>query len=56
MHTGCCWGNPTEEGDLETLRVDERILLKLVLKRWDGTAWAGFLLVRAGISGEGVVL
>ena len=36
LHTGFCWGD-----HLEYIRVDERIILKWILKKLDGEARAG---------------
>ena len=37
------WGNPKERDYLEDLYVNEKILLKLTLKKLDGMAWTGFI-------------
>ena len=36
MHTGFCSGNLREGDNLEYPRVDGWIILKLILKKWDG--------------------
>jgi hypothetical protein len=36
VHTGFSWGNLRVRDHLEDLRVDERIVLKWIFKRWDG--------------------
>ena len=42
MHAGLCWENLQEGDHLEDLRVDWRIILKLILKKYDERAWTGF--------------
>jgi hypothetical protein len=49
MLTVWCCGNPREGYDLETLWIDERMLLKLVLRMWTERAWNGFIWLRAGV-------
>jgi hypothetical protein len=43
-------GNPEEKDNLEGTGVDERIILKWILKKYDGRVWTGFiwLRIRAG--------
>jgi hypothetical protein len=36
VHSGFCWGNLRERKLLEGLGADERIILKCILKNWDG--------------------
>jgi hypothetical protein len=38
LHTGFWWGNLKEENHFEDLDVDERIILKFILKKRDGRA------------------
>jgi hypothetical protein len=40
----------SETGHLEYLTVDGRIILKCILKRWDGREWTGVIWLRIGIS------
>ena len=40
MHTGFWWGNLREGDHLEDSGVDGRIIVKLLLEKWDGgTDW-----------------
>jgi hypothetical protein len=48
VHTGFWWGDLMERNNLEHLGVDERILLKRILKKWDGESWSGLLWLRIG--------
>ena len=40
-----------ERNNLEDLGEDVRIILKRILKTWDGEAWNGFLWYRTGKGG-----
>jgi hypothetical protein len=46
LHVGFCWGD-----HLEYIRVDERIILKWILKKLDGEAWAGVNWLTIGTAG-----
>jgi hypothetical protein len=37
---------------LKDLRIDERIILKLILKKQDGKVWTGFIWFMIGESGS----
>jgi hypothetical protein len=52
MHTGFRWENLREKESLKELFVDERIILKCVLKKYDGSVEAGFMLFRIGTNGQ----
>jgi hypothetical protein len=43
-------GKPEERGHLEGLGIEERIILKWMLKKQDGKAWAGLLWLSIGTS------
>jgi hypothetical protein len=51
VHIGFWWRNLRERDHLEYLGVDVRIILKLIVKRYDGTAWNGTVWLRIGING-----
>jgi hypothetical protein len=36
MHTGFWWKDLLERSHLEDLRVGEKIIIKLIFKKWDG--------------------
>jgi len=41
-------GKPEKRDHLEDLCVDGRIILKRILKKWDGRIWTGFIWFRTG--------
>jgi hypothetical protein len=45
-----------EIDDLENLRLDRRIILKLVFKKWYGEAWIGLVWLRIGTDGERLLM
>ena len=47
MHTRFWWGNLREGNYLEDPGVDERIILKLIFKKW-GEDWTGLIWLRVG--------
>jgi hypothetical protein len=36
---------------LEDIGVDVRIILKLILRKWDGEEWTGLICLRSGTRG-----
>jgi hypothetical protein len=51
VHTGFWLGDPKEGDHLEVLGIDERTILKLICKKWDGEAWTGLIWLRIGTGG-----
>ena len=43
MHTGFRWGNLRERDHFGNVVVDGKVILKLVLGRYAGRAWTGFI-------------
>jgi hypothetical protein len=39
-------------GHFKDLRVDGNIILKFILKKWDGEAWTGLMCLMRGTGGE----
>jgi hypothetical protein len=52
VHTGFWWGNQRERDRLEELDLDGRIILKWILKMWNGKAWTRLLWLRIGTGGR----
>jgi hypothetical protein len=48
MHIGFWWESQKEREDLDT---GGRIIIKLILEKYDGVVWTGFTWLRIGISG-----
>jgi hypothetical protein len=46
VHTGSWWGYLRKRDNLEDLRIDGTIKLKLIIRKWDGEAWTGLLWLR----------
>jgi hypothetical protein len=51
VHTGFWWEEPKERDHLEEHSVDKRIIIKWLLKRWDGEAGTGLIWLRIGTGG-----
>jgi len=51
VHKGFWWGNLRERDNLEHLGTDRRIILKLMLKKWNWRRWTGFVWLKTGITG-----
>jgi len=48
---GCWWGDLVERDHQEDSGIDGRIILKWILKKWDGEAWTGLLWLKIVIGG-----
>ena len=54
VRSGFWWGDLRERVHLEEPGVDRRIILKLILKKWDGETWTGLIWLRIG-AGNGIL-
>jgi hypothetical protein len=50
-HTGFWWGNLRAQGYLEDPGIDGRLILKWIIRKWDGVAYTGLICFRIGIGG-----
>ena len=50
-YTGFWWGNQRERDRLEDSGVDDRIILRWIIRKWDVGAWTGSSLLRIGTGG-----
>jgi hypothetical protein len=48
IHTEFSLGNVKKREHKEELCVDRRIILKWILKKWDGRTWTGLICLRTG--------
>jgi hypothetical protein len=51
VHTGFCWEDMRERIHFEDISVDGRIIIKLIIKKWDGEPWTGVLWLTIGTGG-----
>jgi hypothetical protein len=51
MNTGFWWGYVMEREHLGDVGVCGMIILKLILKKWEGEAWTGLVWLRIGRGG-----
>jgi hypothetical protein len=54
VHTGFGWGNARERVHLGNLGVNGRIILRLIIREWDGRAWALSIWLKKG-TGSGLL-
>jgi len=52
MHTGFRWGNFWKTGLLENPRINGRIILRWVFRKWDVGVWTISIWLRIGTGGR----
>jgi hypothetical protein len=52
IHTEFWLGNPKESDHLKDLDIKRAIILKLMLKKWDGRVWTVFIWIRVRTNGR----
>jgi hypothetical protein len=52
MHTGFWWGKVREKDHLEDKGVDERVIIKWILRKSVGKTWTGLICFGTGTVGE----
>ena len=51
VYTGLWWGNLGERDHLEDPRIDRRIILRWIFRKWGVEAWTGLMWLRMGTGG-----
>jgi hypothetical protein len=51
VYTGFWWGNMRERDRLGEPGLDERIILRLIFRKWDLGVWTGLSWIRIGRGG-----
>jgi hypothetical protein len=52
VHTEFWWGALRKQEHLGDPGIDERIILNLIFKKWDGRAWTGLMWLRIWTGGR----
>jgi hypothetical protein len=50
MELGSQWGNLNERDHVKDLRVESKIILKWILRKYDDRAWSEFISLKTEIS------
>lgn len=48
MHAEFWWGNPKDRDRLENGRLDERVIFKSMLQKWDVSVWSDLIWLTMG--------
>jgi len=51
MHTFFWWGNLGERDHLDDPRVNGKIIIRWIFRKWNGGAWTGLIWLRRGTGG-----
>jgi hypothetical protein len=52
VYTGFWWGNLRERDHLEDPDIDERMIIRWIIRKWHVVAWTGSIWLRIGIGGR----
>jgi len=51
VYTGFWWGNLRESHHMENPGIDGRLILRWIIRKWEGGPWAELICLRIGTGG-----